>query len=174
MKISKMNPYKLKEHEMHEKVTRVKIFLLNENTNEFIIAIANGGCQLPGGHVEENEPLKEAIKREIAEETGIILNKSHINRPFYEIRHYTKNYKNMGKNRISNVLYYFIKTNSDPNLNALQLTESEKRHNFTLASVKLENFEAFVQDFMNKTDIDRNKIIQKEMLLAFDELKKIM
>ncbi len=31
----------------------------------------NTGYKLPGGHVDNNEPLKEALKREVFEETGI-------------------------------------------------------------------------------------------------------
>ncbi len=31
----------------------------------------NAGYKLPGGHVDNNEPLKEALKREVFEETGI-------------------------------------------------------------------------------------------------------
>ncbi len=43
----------------------------------------NAGYKLPGGHVDNNEPLKEALKREVFEETGIhaefesILNLGH-------------------------------------------------------------------------------------------------
>jgi ADP-ribose pyrophosphatase YjhB (NUDIX family) len=43
-----------------------KILLLKRNTEPF-----NGYWHLVGGHVEENETLKEALKREFKEETNL-------------------------------------------------------------------------------------------------------
>jgi len=72
MKTYIKNPNNLNDEEMDSIVTRVKVFLINNN-NEILLALSNGGCQLPGGHREENEDLNDTIKREIQEETGIIL-----------------------------------------------------------------------------------------------------
>ena len=78
------NECNLKEEEIDEISTRVKVFLLNSN-NEFLLANSNGGCQLAGGHVEKNEELKNTVKREVQEETGIVLSSEEIYNPFYEI-----------------------------------------------------------------------------------------
>ena len=65
------NSENLSEQEIDEVVTRVKVFLVNEN-NELLIATSGGGCQLPGGHREENETILETAKRELNEETGAV------------------------------------------------------------------------------------------------------
>lgn len=172
MKVNIINHDNLKESDMQETVTRVKVFLLNEVSNKFIVVFSNGGYQLPGGHVEENESLNNSIIREIAEETGIKINQQQITSSFYEIRHYTKKHRISGKKRISRVLYYFIKTKEKPNLNALNLTDNEKKNNFSLQEIAFEHFESVLQESINKSEVQINKIIEQEMLMAFKELTK--
>lgn len=174
MKVNIINNHNLKESDMQETVTRVKVFLLNEVSNNLIVAMSNGGYQLPGGHVEENENLTTAIIREIAEETGIIINQQQILPPFFEIRHYTKNHRTSGKNRISRVLYYFVKTDKAINTNAQNLTENEKNNNFSLKEINFNNFETVIQENINNSEIQINKIIEQEMLTSFKELKKYL
>ena len=65
---------KLKEEDITDKVTRVKALMLNSK-KEILLATAYTTIQFPGGHLESPETLNEALKREIMEETGIILNK---------------------------------------------------------------------------------------------------
>ncbi len=172
MKVIKFNEHNLKENEIDEIVTRVKVFLINEK-NEVLVATSNGGCQLPGGHIEKNENLIDGIIREVQEETGIQLEKNEIKKSFYEIKHYTKNYKNLSKNRISRVIYYLVKTNKLPNLSKINLTESEQIYNFSVSFVPLKDFSDYVKSFINNTQKEINKIIAQEMLLAYEELLNI-
>ena len=50
------------------------------------------GLTFPGGHVEKNETIEESVKREIREETGLVLNSvefcGFLEWPFPEIDHY--------------------------------------------------------------------------------------
>ena len=131
MKTKHFNTYNLKEEEIDEIVTRVKVFLITSN-NQILLANSDGGVQLPGGHLEKNETLEECVIREVLEETGIKLEKNEIAKPLYEVRHYTKNYKFTGKNRISNILYYLIYSNKQPNLHHINLTENEKVNDFNI------------------------------------------
>ena len=98
------NEANLQENEIDETVTRVKVFLINYK-NDIYYAISNGGVQLPGGHVEQGESYIDAIKREIQEEVGIMLENKEISKPFFEIKHFTKNYSGSNKNRISKKFY---------------------------------------------------------------------
>lgn len=172
MEIKIKNPENLKDNEVHTFVTRVKIFLINNN--KIIIANCNGCYQLPGGHAEENESIISTVKREILEETGITLKDDEIPSPFFEVRKYTKNYDNNGNNKLSKIIYYLVNTNKQPNLNNINLTEHEKQNNFCIDLIPLENLENTLQNVINNSEIEVNKIIAFETLNAFYELKKYL
>lgn len=163
------NEDSLSDKEINEIVTRVKVFLINEN-NEMLFASSDGGVQLIGGHVETNEEMETAVIREVKEESGITLKLEQIEKPFYEIKYYTKNYNNSGKNRISQVLYYFCKTSDTPNESDMNLTENEKNNNFNLKHISFDKVYEFVSCYLNaEKEINRN--IASEILVAFKELE---
>lgn len=163
----------LVDAEINEIVTRVKAFIINEN-NEFLIVLSNGGCQLPGGHREDGETLPHCVIRELLEETGIKFLSKEIKSPFYEIKYYKKNYKNSGKNRISNMLFYYIKTNKRFNKDLMKLTAHEKEYNFSLEYVAIKNFEKYLNTQIETTPDPQNVAIAKEMLLAYKELRSLI
>ena len=173
MKSLEINNDNLNNNEINEIVTRVKVFLLNSR-NELLVASSNGGCQLPGGHVEKGEDFFDSVKREVMEETGIVLDNSEIHDAFFEILHKTRNHRGSGKNRLSNVIYYLVRTDKPVNENNISLTENEKEYNFKVDYVKVEQFEDYVRGFINSTQSEVNKIIAGEMLTAFGELKKLI
>ena len=164
------NSENLSEQEIDEVVTRVKVFLVNEN-NELLIATSGGGCQLPGGHREEGEDLMDTVVREMREETGINLEKYEIKDSFFSIQHLTRNYKNSGKNRCSEMIYFHVVTSKEPNLDNLNLTEDEKKNEFAIEKVKIDNIEEYIKSFINKTQKEINIIIAKEILVAVKEFK---
>ena len=166
------NDQKISDDEIDEVVTRVKNFIINDD-NEIVCAKSNGGIQLLCGHVEKGEKYIDTIKREIEEEAGYVIDKNIIGPPFLEIRHYTSNYKNSGKNRMSNILYYLIKTNLKYNKDNTNLTESEKNHNFNVQFIKFDKFEEYMH-LQEKDQDELNKTIAKEILIAFKELKEYM
>lgn len=166
------NECDLKDSEINEIVTRVKIYLINSD-NEIMVASSNGGIQLPGGHVEIGESTIDACIREIKEETGINIRREEILEPFFEISHYTKNYKNTNKNRISRIFYYLIKTNQKYNANNVCLTEHEKQNRFKILSIPYNKFEESLKQIYNTNDQEINKIIAKEILESFQVLKNI-
>ena len=167
------NEAKLQEIEIDEIVTRVKVFLINYK-NDLCYAISNGGVQLPGGHVEQGEEYIDAIKREIREEIGIVLENKEISKPFFEIKHFTKNYSGSDKNRISNVIYYFVRTDKELNIENINLTDSEKKNKFTINKINCNVFEEYLKKYIEKETVEINKVIEKEILIAYEELKKIL
>ena len=85
------NDYNLKDEEMTELVVRVKILLINSN-NEILLGYSHNEYQCPGGHVEEGEDLIYALKREIHEEVGIVLDdEDTISECFYKTIYFNKN-----------------------------------------------------------------------------------
>lgn len=173
MKTLIFNESNLQENDIDEVVTRVKVFLVN-NKNELNYAISNGGVQLPGGHVEIGEDYVETVKREIKEEVGIELEDKEISKPFFEIKHYTKNYSNSNKNRISNVLYYFVHTDKNVNLKNTSLTDNEKKNKFIMQKIDCNLFEDYLSKKIAEESIEINKIIEKEILIAYKELNQML
>lgn len=163
------NDYNLKEEDMTELVKRVKVLLINSN-NEILLGYSHNEYQCLGGHTLENEELIDAINREIKEETGIELNVSDLE-PFACSIGYYKDWPEVHKNRKIEIYYYEIKTDKKPNLDNVNYTESEKKGNFELRYIPLENVE---KEFIKNAEIYRDKHgIAKEMLKVFKVYKNI-
>ena len=101
------NESNLKEKDVTEVVKRVKLLITNSN-NEILLGYSHSDYQFPGGHVEKGENLVQTIKREIKEETGIVLNHLNIN-PFAKMISYYKDWPEKGKNRKRNPAFQFCR-----------------------------------------------------------------
>lgn len=163
------NNYNLTDADMTEVVRRVKLLLVNSN-NEVLLGYSHHEYQFPGGHVEQDEDLVDAINREALEETGIELNITHIE-PFACAMGYYKDWPAEGKNRKIEIYYYEIKTNKKPDLNKTSYTENEKNGNFELRYIPLSNVEEVLKN--NALDFGDNKGIAKEMIDLFEVYKEI-
>lgn len=162
------NDYNLKEEDMTEVVKRVKILLINSN-NEILMGYSHNEYQFPGGHVEENEDLIEAINRELKEETGIVLNIKNVE-PFACSLGYYKDWPEIGKNRKIEIYYYEIKTDEKPNLDNTEYTESELDGNFELRYIPLDIVE---EELTSNADKYGDKHgIANEMLKVFKVYRK--
>lgn len=166
-----INGDNLTKNDINEVVTRVKLFLINDK-NELLLASVKLGCHLPGGHLEKNESLQECVKREIMEECGIVLDDSEIMPPFYQVSYYKKNYKNLNINRESKIVYYCIKTNKQPNIKNISLTENEKQNELKIISIPLNNLENYLHNIINSNTDSRYKTIANEILSAYAVLKE--
>lgn len=116
----------------------------------------------------------QGIVREIEEETGIVLNYDEIIGQFYKIKYLQKNYQNTGKNRLSQVIYFLVRTDKQPNLSNLNLTENEKINNFDIRYISFADFTNFVEQFITPNQKEINYIIAKEMLKVYLYLVKII
>ena len=158
------NQYNLKESDVTETVKRVKVLLINSN-NEILLGYSHNDYQFPGGHVEENENLIHAVKREVHEETGINLNDENMT-PFAGMIGYYKDWPAAGKNRKIEIYYYEIKTDKKPNLGETEYTENEKDGNFELKYVSLTNIKQVLKE--NAEKYGDKKGITNEMLQLLD------
>lgn len=171
MKTKIINEDNLTFDQIDSTSTRVKVFLLNSN-NEILVATTDTGCiQLPGGHQEDGENLIDTIIREIKEETGIILTANSIGEPFFEIKHLTQNYRNTRTNRLSQILYFLVRTNEEYNANNIHLTQHEESNGFKINKISILDLENKLIDTIANNEIDINKTIAKETLEAFHTLQ---
>lgn len=161
------NEYNLTDSDMTEVVKRVKVLLVNSN-NEVLLGYSHNNYQFPGGHVEENETLIQAVNREVLEETGIELNITNIE-PFACAIGYYKDWPAEGKNRKIEIYYYEVKTDENPNLEKTEYTENEKDGNFELRYIPLPNVENVL--IANAEEYGDKKGIAREMIDLFGVYK---
>lgn len=164
------NKDNLKENEIDEIVTRVKVLLINSN-NEILLGLSHGTYQFPGGHLEEGEELSNCVKRELLEETGIKISGKNLT-PFFVIKHYNKNYRDTNKNRLSLIYYYVINSDESYHLENTHYTKEEQEGNFSLKYVNLNDIEDLLIKSIPNNKI--NEIIVREMLMAINEYKKLL
>lgn len=164
------NKNNLDSNDIQEIVIRVKAAIIN-NKNEILFGYCNNIYQFPGGHLEEGETLSKALIREVREETGIELEVLNYE-AFLHTMYRTYNYRNSGKNRQNDIYYFLIKTDDEPNINNIELDEYEKKGNYEIKIVNLNDFEKVLKDHLIKNP--DNQIIASEMLDALKELNKIL
>jgi len=161
------NKYNLTDSDMTEVVKRVKVLLVNSN-NDVLLGYSHNNYQFPGGHVEENETLVQAVNREVLEETGIELNITNIE-PFACAIGYYKDWPEEGKNRKIEIYYYEVKTDEKPNLENTEYTENEKDGNFELRYIPLLDVENVLKT--NAEEYGDKKGIAREMIDLFGVYK---
>lgn len=157
----------LTEKEIDEVIIRTKALIINSK-NEILLGYCHQTYQFPGGHLEEGETLLECLKREVEEETGMIINLIK-KEPFFRIRHYSKNYQNSGKNRCSEIYYYIIHTDEKYNLKNIRHDEWEKDGNYKLKYINLNDVENILIQSVPLNE--QNEVIVKEMLEIIKEYK---
>ena len=161
------NKYNLTDSDMTEVVKRVKVLLVNSN-NDVLLGYSHNNYQFPGGHVEDNETLIQAVNREVLEETGIELNVKNIE-PFACAIGYYKDWPAEGKNRKIEIYYYEVKTDEEPNLENTEYTENEKDGNFELRYIPLSDVENVLR--ANAEEYGDKKGIAREMIDLFGVYK---
>lgn len=139
---------------------RVKGLIINSN-NEILLGYSYNAYQFPGGHLEANETIKECLKREILEETGMNID-TKIMMPLVNIKY-------VNKKHCDRIYYYIIYTDQKVNLKNTNYTKEEKDGNYTLRYVNMNDIEEVIIDNVNK--YPKLKIIAYEMLEAINEYK---
>ena len=169
MKKLVINKNNLELKDINEFVYRPRAIIINSN-NEILLGFCNNTYQFPGGCLEDNETLIEGLKREILEETGILLNDKEIIKQICTIEYLNKNYPRKDNNRLTKFSYYYVVTDKKVNLNNTNYDEWEKKNNFKLKYVFISDFEKVLNETIN--DNQMNKMIYKDMMLVFNLLKK--
>ena len=160
----------LKDNEIDEQSIRARGLIINSK-NEILMCYSNGlqHYEFPGGHLEENETLIAGLKREIKEETGIIINVSEIT-PLMSIKYYCKNYHNRNKNRLASIYYYIINTDNPYNPSKTNLDKMEISQNYECRYIKISDLKNIIID--NKKTTKENNQTLDDLLIVWDEYLK--
>lgn len=159
------NDDKLLESEVTELVVRTKALILNNGN--LLLANEKDVLQFPGGHLEDDESLNDCLKREIKEETGIEIEDNEIGECFLKVIWLNRDWPSEGKNRKCEIYYYIVNTNKLPNLENINLTNSEKEQNFKVDFVPLNESIEYIKDNMPKNE--KNNVISPDMINAIKE-----
>ncbi len=163
-----INNDNLNKNDIDETVIRVKGLIINSK-EELLLGYSYNSFQFPGGHLEFGETIKECLKREIKEETGMNVDFKEMI-PFISIKYYSENYFNSGKNRCNKLYYFIVRTDKKINLNETNYTEEEIRGKYTLKYVKLN--EVIDKLIANSEKYPASKQITYEMVNVISEYIK--
>lgn len=172
VEILKYNDDDLKDNEIDQVVTRVKAFIVSSKNN-MLIGRDEEGYHLLGGEVSAEEDIMKALAQHIFKETGITLDAKDSIEPFYEIRYYNKDYKGSGINRLSDLIYFLVKTDKLPNYKKLKLTEREFAEKMPIEAIKRSMFHKQLKEYIDTEENILNKTKAKEIMLAFEKMKEI-
>ena len=158
----------LTDKDITEIVIRTKALIINNDN--ILLANEDNKYHFPGGHLEENETLKECLKREILEETGISIEDNEINEPFMKVTFMNKDWPEIGKNRKAEIYYYAIESNKTPDISKTKYTDNEKIKKFRIDIVPLNESIKVIED--NIPNNEMNKVIAPDMIMAIEEYLK--
>lgn len=171
IEIVKYNDDDLKDNEIDEVITRVKAFIISSKNN-MVVGNDTDGYQLLGGYVNEGEDIVNSLATTIYNQSGILLDSKDIIEPFYEIRYYNKDYKGSGNNRLSDLIYFCVKTDKLPNFKKLKLSDKEIAEKMPLEVIRRSAFANEVRAYIENEQNPVNKIKAKELLMAFEKFKE--
>ena len=166
-----INEDNLKISDVDDYSTKVRAILVDED-NKILIANYHSMILLPGGKVDEGETLSTAITRELSEELGQDYDEKELE-SFVTLNYYQKNYPKIDgilKNRLVKT-HYFVGKYKEIKKDLQKLTEREKRGNFRLELVSLEELENLILN--NQNNNPRNIYFQKELLTILEMYKNI-
>ena len=136
MEIVSINESNLTDSELDIINNKVRAILVKDD--KVLIANYGGIILFPGGKVDKDESLEEALIRELFEETGI---KYDINefRNLLILKHYQHDYHDRGNNVVDRLIttYYYIGKFKGIDLSNTKRTEKEKKDNFCLELVEI-------------------------------------
>ena len=130
--------------DINERNSKARALLFDENSN-LLVANYGGVLLLPGGSIDENESIEEALIRELNEELGVPYSKeelSYLNTIDFYQREYPKRDGSV-KNRLVTTHFY---TGMYKGINKQSLTEKEKKDNFTLDLMPIDKLEELLNN----------------------------
>lgn len=153
------------DRDIKRDVTRVKAFIIDKDKN-ILLALSRGGCQLPGGHLEEGEDVLTGLVRELKEETGITFENDFTS--FFEA-HYKSN-----DGFVSKVIYHYTFSDKEPDIQSTHYTEQEIEYNFRIIRTPLNDLPKLLDDYRKVNTIPINIAIIDELKLAHQALLKTL
>lgn len=165
------NDDNLTENEINNFVGRARALIINSK-REVLMSYYDGVYQTVGGHLDEGETYLECLKREVMEESGIEIETDGL-APFIEIKYYSKDYPEKGKNTCYVIKYYEVETDCLPDFSKIKLTESEINGHFDLKYILLDNLEEILSNMLKTTKYKRTVSDTLEVVKEYVKSKSV-
>ncbi len=169
MKTVVYNDSNLTDKDINRVIRRAKLLIENDN-EEFLLAYSHNNYFTIGGHVEDNESDFECIKREVKEETGILLNEEWF-LPVISIVYYNKDYPKAGINSKYIANYYFAHCTDKVQKKDMQLTDDEKEGKFKCVYLPKSNALKILKDSLATCSLEN--VVKDTYLVIETYLKKM-
>lgn len=162
-----INTDNLNDSEIDKYNNKVRAILIKDN--KLLISRYAGITLLPGGKVDKDESLDEAITRELKEETGIIYNENELEK-YLEVKYYQKEYPTRTNGTINRLLTttYYIGKYKGTNLDNANRTLSELLNGFSLELVDIDKLPELMDE---KSDNPRKTFFDTELNAVVKTLK---
>lgn len=172
------NPRKLNEKYIEECEKKARLLIKNDN-DEILVANYGGAYLLPGGKIDDNESVIEALIREIKEEVGVDIKETDIT-SIVTFNYYQKSFpKRNGKVLDRKIITHYYMTNMNIELSKCEntLTEKEIKDNFRLEWIKEENLKDIIKNNPSIKENPRVSYMNDELLkvldVYFQKMKKV-
>ena len=168
MKVIKFNKDNVTEEEVEKRVKKTRGIILNKDGKALIVKYA-GLYMFPGGRVQ-NEGKREALHRELKEESGID-DIEFEDEPFLKVESYDRNYytRELDKpiTRLTETYFYLGNTNEDIDLEKQELSKGEKQQEFEISFKNL----SIIRYLAETNDTDNKKVtnFNRELFTAMNE-----
>jgi 8-oxo-dGTP pyrophosphatase MutT (NUDIX family) len=114
----------------------VRAIIIHENNILMAHLRKTGEYKLPGGGIENNETINDAIRREVREEAGYLVSK--INEKIGEITEYGSTEEDENNNRVFKMISECYLAEVDNNRTEQDLDEHEKEYDYRPCWVNME------------------------------------
>lgn len=146
-----INDDNLSISDINKFVKRPRAIIIN-SSNKALIGYASltTHFEFPGGHLEGDETLDEALIREVREETGIDLTNDKFY-PFFHLQYLCKNFPEKNVNTSIEFFYYVVYTDKKVNMANSHLDTGEQNEKFAVSFIPIEEIEGILEENLVKS-----------------------
>jgi len=153
----------------HKNRIAVRAVIINGNSITMAYLKKNNEYKFPGGGVNQNETMEEALKREIKEEIGASL--KLIKRKLGIVTEYDK--QDEDKNEYFRMESHYYEVEIDSEIREQELDEYEKELEYVMKVVNIEDALNTNRNTMNEVTKYKTKWIKRETLVL-EKIKEIV
>lgn len=161
-----INDDNLRTQEMQKETSKVRALLIDDK-QQILVANYGGVYLLPGGSIDTNESVLDAIIRELQEELGENYNSDELSF-LTTIQYYQRNYPTRDNDHLNRLVntHYFVGPFKGISKSNQIFTKKEQDDNFKLELIPLVEIKSIV--LSNTSTNPRNIYFQKELLTILD------
>ena len=155
-------------------IKKVRAFILRDGKIAIMQFNDTGTFMLPGGKLEGEENIEQALFREILEETGIKIEPDNLISDFHQQIFERDKQDENGEQYRSKIIttFYLVKTNEDFNIKKMKLSKKEEQNGVKPYWINPEILEYKVNTAINKYRNEYFGRYAKEYLTAFNRFKE--